>query len=76
VTLNWAAYSCPSGTSLDGYSIQIEGGTITSPNPVPAGTTSATIVLRGDSGDTKVSYTASCSGTVSPQSDVLTLTVP
>ncbi len=77
VTISWATYTgCPSSLPLDKYSIAIENGTVTSANPVPAGTTSATITLRGDSGDTKVSYTASCSGTPSPPSDVLTLTVP
>ncbi|MEO7348652.1 MAG: protein kinase [Terrimesophilobacter sp.] len=77
VTISWPAYGgCNSATPLVSYSIAIEGGTVTSTNPVPAGTTSATITLRGDPGDTKVSYTASCSGTPSPSSDVLTLTVP
>ncbi|MEO6942597.1 MAG: protein kinase [Terrimesophilobacter sp.] len=76
VTISWPTYSCPSGSSLDKYSIAIENGTVTSPNPVPPGTTTATITLRPDTGDTKVSYTASCSGTPSPMSDVLTLTVP
>jgi serine/threonine-protein kinase len=76
VTISWAAYSCPASTTLDNYSIQIENGTVTSANPAPAGSTSATITLRGDPGDTKVTYTASCSGTPSPMSDVLTLTVP
>ena len=77
VTINWPTYNgCPSNTTLDSYSIAIENGTITSANPVPAGTTSATITLRADTGNTKVSYTASCSGTPSPVSDVLTLPVP
>ncbi len=77
VTLSWSAYTgCPSSTPLVSYSIAIENGTVTSSNPVAAGTTSATITLRGDPGDTKISYTASCSGTPSPTSDVLTLTVP
>lgn len=77
VTLSWAAYGgCPASMPLDKYSIAIEDGTVTGGNSVPAGTTSATITLRGDPGETKVSYTASCSGTPSPTSDVLTLTVP
>lgn len=77
VTISWPTYTgCPAPTPLDKYSIAIEDGTVTSANPVPAGTTTATITLRGDPGDTKVSYTASCSGTPSPPSDVLTLTVP
>ena len=76
VTVSWSTYVCPANMTLDSYSIQIENGTVTSANPVPAGTTSATVKLRADSGDTRVSYTASCSGTASPQSDVLTLTVP
>ncbi len=76
VTISWASYGCPGSTTLDSYSIQIENGTVTGPNPVPAGTTSASITLRADPGDTRVTYTASCSGTVSPQSDVLILTVP
>lgn len=79
VTISWSPYiGCPSGATPDGYSIAIEGGdsAVTSPNPVPGGTTSATITLRSDPGATKVSYTASCSGTPSPASNVLTLTVP
>ncbi len=76
VTISWATYVCPAPMPLDTYSIAIENGTVTSANPVPAGTTTATITLRGDPGETKVSYTASCSGTVSPASDVLVLTVP
>ncbi len=77
VTLNWPTYTgCQTGKTLDSYNIAIENGTITSTNPVPAGTTTATITLRSDSGATKVSYTASCSGSPSPVSDVLTLTVP
>lgn len=77
VTLSWPTYTgCQTGKTLESYNIAIENGTITSPNPVPAGTTSATITLRADSGNTKVSYTASCSGSPSPVSDVLTLTVP
>ncbi|GAA3729239.1 hypothetical protein GCM10022239_02430 [Leifsonia bigeumensis] len=74
VTLNWSTYDCQSGT-LDGYSIQIEDGTVTSANPVPPGTTTANITVRSDPGTTKVSYTASCSGVASPMSNVLTLTV-
>jgi eukaryotic-like serine/threonine-protein kinase len=77
VTLNWPTYTgCPTNTTLNSYSIAIENGTITSSNPVPAGTTTATITLRADTGNTKVSYTASCSGSPSPVSDVLTLAVP
>ncbi len=76
VTISWPTFGCPSPTTLDHYSIAIENGTVTSTNPVPAGTTTATITLRGDPGDTKVSYTASCSGTASPPSDVLVLSVP
>lgn len=77
VTISWATYTgCPASLPLTEYSVAIEEGAVTSTNPVPAGTTSATITLRGDPGDTKVSYTASCSGTPSPPSDVLTLTVP
>jgi serine/threonine-protein kinase len=74
VTLSWPTYNCSTGT-LESYSIQIENGTVTSTNPVPAGTTTASITVRSDAGTTKVSYTASCSGTVSPVSNVLTLTV-
>ncbi|MBB5633155.1 serine/threonine-protein kinase [Cryobacterium mesophilum] len=76
VTITWPGYTCPTGSNLDKYTVAIENGTVTSSNPVPPGTTSATITLRADPGDTKVSYTASCSGTASPLSDVLTLTVP
>lgn len=76
VTINWPAYACPAGMTLSGYAIAIENGTINGGNPVSPGTLSASITLRPDSGDTKVSYTASCSGTPTPVSDVLILTVP
>lgn len=77
VTISWANYAgCPAPMPLESYSVAIENGTVTSANPVPAGTTTATITLRGDPGETKVSYTASCAGTVSPASEVLVLTVP
>ena len=76
VTLNWSSYNgCPSNSSLDGFSIAIENGTVTSVNPVPSGTTTATVTVRADPGETRVSYTANCSGTPSPVSDVLTLNV-
>ncbi len=77
VTINWPTYNgCPSNTTLNSYSVAISDGTVTSTNPVPAGTTTATITLRSDTGNTKVSYTASCSGSPSPVSDVLSLPVP
>ncbi len=76
ITINWSAYSgCPAATPLSGYSVAIENGAVTSVNPVVSGTT-ATITLATAPGDTKVSYTATCSGTPSPPSDALTLTVP
>lgn len=78
VTISWPAYTCPAPLTLNHYSVAIEGGTsaVTGTNPVPAGTTNTTITLRDDEGATKVSYTASCSGTASPPSDVLTITIP
>lgn len=77
VTITWPTYSgCPGSNPPDTFSIAIEHGTVTSANPAPGASNSATITLRSDSGATKVSYTASCSGTPSTASDVLTLTIP
>ena len=78
VTVNWPSYTgCPTGSTLSAYLITIENGTIPSgTNPVPPGTTSASIKVAAAPGTTKVSYTASCGGTPSPAAPALTLTVP
>lgn len=77
VTVTWPSYTgCPSGSTLSAYLITIENGSIPSgTNPVPPGTTSATITVAAAPGTTKVSYTASCDGTPSPAAPVLSLTV-
>lgn len=79
VTISWPKYSgCAAPWPLDYYTITVEGGDSApaGATQIPAGTVSTTITLRSDAGDTKISYTATCAGKVSPASDVLTLEVP
>ena len=77
VTVTWPTYlGCPTGSELSAYIISIENGTVpTGTNPVPPGTTSATITVSDAPGTTKVSYTAACDGSPSPAAPALSLTV-
>ncbi|WP_082466444.1 protein kinase domain-containing protein [Agreia sp. Leaf210] len=69
-TVSWSAYSCPSGTSLDAYSIVATNATVlTEPGIGTQATLQATAA-----GPVTVAYTVTCSGIVSPASPALSLT--
>jgi serine/threonine-protein kinase len=65
---------CASGTQLTAFRANVEGGSFTPANPLPASTTSITVTLTENaSGSTTVSYLAECSGIQSAPSDPLVL---
>ena len=79
VTVSWPAYTgCPSAMTLTSFSFQIGDATFVSGGPVRGpGETSFDIELPSGSGDTVISYTAICGGTLeSPSSDNTVITVP
>jgi len=69
-TVSWSAYSCPSGTSLDAYSIVATNATVLAE---PGIGTQATLQATAP-GPVTVAYTVTCSGIVSPASPALSLT--
>ncbi|MDQ1554543.1 MAG: eukaryotic-like serine/threonine-protein kinase [Microbacteriaceae bacterium] len=78
VTISWPAYTgCSPGTSLTGYVLVVSGSaTFTPDNPIPpSASPTATVTLPATPGDTTVQYLAQCSGTNSPTSGAVTLTV-
>ena len=80
VAITWPAYTgCSAGTTLTGYVLAITGSaTFTPDNPIPASASPhATVKLPGGiaGSTTKVRYLAQCSGTNSPSSNEITLTV-
>lgn len=71
--VSWSAYSCPSGTSLDTYTVAATGATI---GAQPGKATTATLTPTAPvAGTVTVTYTVTCSGIVSDASPTLTLTV-
>jgi hypothetical protein len=80
VTVNWPAFTCTSGTTLDSYTVAVSPGSVvwTPGNPVAKGTTSIQVTLPSTvtGSTTTVQYLAQCSGTNSPLSNAVTLTVP
>jgi len=77
VTFTWTTYAgCPSGQSLNGFSVQVQNGTfVTGNSNRPPGDTSVDIILTGPAGTaTNVTYSALCSSVESPQSDATTVT--
>jgi serine/threonine protein kinase len=68
--VNWAAFSCPSGTTLDSYTVTATNATVAIP---PAAGTTATLQATA-AGPVTVSYTVTCSGIQSSASPVLALT--
>ena len=80
VTVSWPAFACTSGTTLDSYTVAVSPGSVvyTPANPVPKGTTSIQVTLPATAtgSTTTVQYLAQCSGTKSPLSNAVTLTVP
>ncbi|WP_066039914.1 serine/threonine-protein kinase [Herbiconiux solani] len=72
-TIGWTSYSCPSGTTLTGYSVEATNATVTTP---PGTTTAATLTATGAPGSTiEVKYNVSCSNSASGFSPSLTLTI-
>ncbi|KQO11893.1 serine/threonine protein kinase [Agreia sp. Leaf244] len=69
-TVSWNAYSCPSGTSLDAYSIVATNATVLAE---PGIGTQATLQATA-AGPVTVAYTVTCSGIASPASPALSLT--
>jgi serine/threonine protein kinase len=69
--VNWTSYSCPSGTTLDTYTLEATNATIT----IQPGTSpSATLVAPTEPGASiEIRYSVSCSGSVSGFSPSLTL---
>jgi eukaryotic-like serine/threonine-protein kinase len=60
VTLRWPTYTgCPAGFPLTGYDVTIVGGSPEQPNPLSASTTSLGVTLA-ESGQLRVTYTATC----------------
>lgn len=80
VTVSWTPFTCTSGTTLDSYTVAVSPGSVvwTPGNPVAKGTTSIKVTLPSTvtGSTTTVQYLAQCSGTKSPTSNAVTLTVP
>jgi hypothetical protein len=71
--VSWSSYSCPSGTSLDTYSVTATGATV---DAEPGTATTATLTPTAPvAGTVTVTYAVTCSGIVSDPSPTLTLTV-
>ncbi|WP_291050035.1 protein kinase [Herbiconiux sp.] len=66
--VTWTTYSCPSGTTLDGYTVNVTGATLQTQSGTAAGFTA-------DAAGTpiEISYSVSCSGSASGNSPVLSL---
>ncbi|WP_349899107.1 protein kinase domain-containing protein [Parafrigoribacterium soli] len=80
VTVTWSPFQCQYGTKLDSYTVAVSPGSVsyTPANPVPPDQNKVTVTLPSDpaGSTTTVQYLAQCSGTKSPPSDGVTLTVP
>ncbi|MBC7724172.1 MAG: serine/threonine protein kinase [Burkholderiaceae bacterium] len=75
VTVTIPGYSgCPAGTSQTAFVVAVDNGTASPSNPLPASARQVTVTL-GDTapGETRVSYTAQCSGISSASSDTLAI---
>ncbi|MGA1836714.1 serine/threonine protein kinase [Herbiconiux sp. 11R-BC] len=60
--VQWSAYSCPSGTTLEGYTLEATNATA----PTGITGTTATLTVTGAAGATvDVKYSVTCSGTTS-----------
>ncbi|PSL38022.1 serine/threonine-protein kinase [Labedella gwakjiensis] len=72
-TVSWPAYSqCPSGTSVTGYTVSIQDGTVTT----PAGTNAqAVVTIDDDATNVVLSYTVTCGSSTSPSSPSTSATV-
>jgi serine/threonine-protein kinase len=77
VTINWPRYDrCPEDLPLSGYTFSVQNGAPSSGNPVSPGSTSMTIQLPAQGGETVVSYIANCSQQESAPSGATTITTP
>jgi len=73
ITFQWPTYTgCPAGHALSGFSLVINGGTLTA----GANETGKDFTLPAGSGDTTASYSALCTDLQSPTSDNTVVTVP
>ncbi|WP_150307342.1 serine/threonine-protein kinase [Planctomonas psychrotolerans] len=76
-TISWPAYSCPSGTDVTGYQVQVDPtatGAWVGQNPTSADTTSGTIQALAP-GTMTVRYQVFCGPNESGYSPALTITV-
>jgi len=72
-SVNWTSYSCPSGTTLDSYSVQAVNAELLGE---PGTTNSAALTATGTAGQTiEVKYNVTCSGSASGYSPAVTLTI-
>ncbi|TDW30229.1 protein kinase domain-containing protein [Cryobacterium psychrophilum] len=78
VTVSWAAQSCPTGQTLGGYRVIVDGGaTVTGANPTAADATSAKVMSGPATGAAQfnVSYTYFCGQVESDASPATTVVV-
>ncbi|MCS5715898.1 protein kinase [Herbiconiux sp. CPCC 205716] len=72
-TVSWSSYSCPSGTTLDGYTLQATNATL---QAEPGTATSAEFTATGPETSTiEIKYQVTCSGSASGFSPALTLSI-
>ncbi|NQX34809.1 serine/threonine-protein kinase [Herbiconiux sp. VKM Ac-2851] len=72
-TVSWSSYSCPSGTTLDGYTLQATNATL---QAEPGTATSAEFTATGPATSTiEIKYQVTCSGSASGFSPALTLSI-
>ncbi|MDO9397287.1 MAG: serine/threonine protein kinase [Herbiconiux sp.] len=70
--VGWTAYSCPSGTTLSGYTVQASNATVS----IEPGTSNAATLVAGEAeGQIDVQYSVTCSGSTSGFSPALTLQI-
>ncbi|MFB2584960.1 serine/threonine-protein kinase [Herbiconiux liukaitaii] len=70
--VNWTSYSCPSGTTLDTYSVESTNATVTI---APGTSNSATLQAPTEPGATiEIKYNVTCSGSASGFSPALSIT--
>jgi len=62
VVVTWTAQSCPSGQTLTGYEVLVEGTGATSPGPAGADATTATITTGPGAGEFTVKFRYICGG--------------
>lgn len=77
VTISWPIYQgCSPGTSRTAYTVTLSGATLVdSNNPLSADTQSVKLRANDDATAISASYSAQCSGIVSPSSEPVQITV-